>query len=59
VGLYCGIYKSSYNVSNILYLNSPPPPKKEIFLMGLTTKLEWDIGRYGDIFYDDGDLDIF
>jgi hypothetical protein len=22
---YCGIYKSSYNLSNISYLNSPPP----------------------------------
>jgi hypothetical protein len=26
VGIHCGIYKSSYNVSNILYLNSPLPP---------------------------------
>jgi hypothetical protein len=25
VGIYCGIYKDSYNVSNISYLNSPPP----------------------------------
>jgi hypothetical protein len=24
--VHCGIYKSSYNVSNISYLNSPPPP---------------------------------
>jgi hypothetical protein len=24
-GVHCGIYKSSYNVSNISYLNSPPP----------------------------------
>jgi hypothetical protein len=22
----CGIYKSSYNVANVSYLNSPPPP---------------------------------
>jgi hypothetical protein len=26
VGLHCSIYKSSYNVSNISYLNLPPPP---------------------------------
>jgi hypothetical protein len=26
IGVHCGIYKSSYNVSNISYLNSPPPP---------------------------------
>jgi hypothetical protein len=26
VGVYYGIYKSSYNVLNISYLNSPPPP---------------------------------
>jgi hypothetical protein len=26
VGVHCGIYKSSSNVSNISYLNSPPPP---------------------------------
>jgi hypothetical protein len=25
VGLHCGIYKSSYDVSNISHLNSPPP----------------------------------
>jgi hypothetical protein len=25
VGIHCGIYKSSYNMSNISYLNSPPP----------------------------------
>jgi hypothetical protein len=25
VGVHCGIYKGSYNVSNISYLNSPPP----------------------------------
>jgi hypothetical protein len=25
IGVYCSIYKGSYNVSNILYLNSPPP----------------------------------
>jgi hypothetical protein len=25
LGVHCGIYKSSYNVSNISYLNSPPP----------------------------------
>jgi hypothetical protein len=25
LGIHCGIYKSSYNVSNISYLNSPPP----------------------------------
>jgi hypothetical protein len=26
MGVYCGIYKSSYIISNISYLNSPPPP---------------------------------
>jgi hypothetical protein len=26
VGLHCRIYKSSYNISNISCLNSPPPP---------------------------------
>jgi hypothetical protein len=26
VGVHCGIYKSSYNISNISYLNSPSPP---------------------------------
>jgi hypothetical protein len=26
VGVHCGIYKSSYNLSNISYLNSLPPP---------------------------------
>jgi hypothetical protein len=26
VGVHCGIYKSFYNVSNIPYLNSLPPP---------------------------------
>jgi hypothetical protein len=26
VGVHCGIYKTSYNVSNISHLNSPPPP---------------------------------
>jgi hypothetical protein len=26
VGVHCGIYKSSYNTSNVSYLNSPPPP---------------------------------
>jgi hypothetical protein len=25
VGVHCGIYKSSYNVSNASYLNSHPP----------------------------------
>jgi hypothetical protein len=25
-GVHCGSYKSSYNISNISYLNSPPPP---------------------------------
>jgi hypothetical protein len=25
VGVHCGIYKSSYNISNISHLNSPPP----------------------------------
>jgi hypothetical protein len=25
VGAHCGIYKSSYNISDISYLNSPPP----------------------------------
>jgi hypothetical protein len=25
MGVYCGIYKGSYNVSNISYLNSLPP----------------------------------
>jgi hypothetical protein len=25
VGVHCGIYKSSYNISNTSYLNSPPP----------------------------------
>jgi hypothetical protein len=25
-GVHCGTYKSSYTVSNISYLNSPPPP---------------------------------
>jgi hypothetical protein len=25
LGVHCGIYKSSYNKSNISYLNSPPP----------------------------------
>jgi hypothetical protein len=34
VGVHCGIYiyKSSYNVSNISYLNSPPPPLSFIIL---------------------------
>jgi hypothetical protein len=26
IGLHHGIYKGSYNISNISYLNSPPPP---------------------------------
>jgi hypothetical protein len=26
VEIHCGIYKSSYNISNISFLNSPPPP---------------------------------
>jgi hypothetical protein len=26
MGVYCGIDKSSYNISNISYLISPPPP---------------------------------
>jgi hypothetical protein len=26
VGVHCGIYKGSWNVSDISYLNSPPPP---------------------------------
>jgi hypothetical protein len=26
VGIHCGIYKSSYNISNLSYLNSPCPP---------------------------------
>jgi hypothetical protein len=26
VGVLCGIHKSSYNISNVSYLNSPPPP---------------------------------
>jgi hypothetical protein len=25
VGVHCGIYKRSYNISNISYLNTPPP----------------------------------
>jgi hypothetical protein len=25
VGTQCGIYKSSYNISNVSYLNSPTP----------------------------------
>jgi hypothetical protein len=25
MGVHCGLYKSSYNISNISYLNSPPP----------------------------------
>jgi hypothetical protein len=25
-GVHCGIHKSSYSISNISYLNSPPPP---------------------------------
>jgi hypothetical protein len=26
LGVHCGIYKGSYNVSTVSYLNSPPPP---------------------------------
>jgi hypothetical protein len=41
VGLHCGICHSSYNVSNISYLNSPPfffiLPSSEIFLILCTT----------------------
>jgi hypothetical protein len=25
LGVHCGVYKSSYNMSNISYWNSPPP----------------------------------
>jgi hypothetical protein len=31
VGVQCGIYKSSYNISNISYLHSLPPPFFFIF----------------------------
>jgi hypothetical protein len=26
MGIHCGIYKISYNISNISYFSSPPPP---------------------------------
>jgi hypothetical protein len=26
IGVHCGIYKSFYTLSNISYMNSPPPP---------------------------------
>jgi hypothetical protein len=32
VEVYCGIYKSSYNISNISYLNSSPPSFSFILL---------------------------
>jgi hypothetical protein len=38
VGVHCGIYKSSYNVSNLSYFNSPPPP---FSFISLPPFLEW------------------
>jgi hypothetical protein len=32
MSVHCGIYKSSYYISNIIYLNSPPPPFSFILL---------------------------
>jgi hypothetical protein len=32
LGLHYDIYKSSYNISNVSYLNSPPPSFSFIFL---------------------------
>jgi hypothetical protein len=39
VGVHCGIYKSSYNISNISYLNSPSPPFS--FISPLPPFLKW------------------
>jgi hypothetical protein len=31
LGVHCGIYQSSYNISNISHLNSPPPHSTPLF----------------------------
>jgi hypothetical protein len=36
IGVHCGIYKCSYNISNMSYLNSPCPP----FFISLPPLLE-------------------
>jgi hypothetical protein len=39
VGVHCGIYKSLYNVSNISYLNSPPPSVSFTPIPGIVSKV--------------------
>jgi hypothetical protein len=39
--LHCGIYKSSYNISNISYLNSPPPFRRAQQVLGGRDWKQW------------------
>jgi hypothetical protein len=46
LGVHCGINKSSYNVSNISYLNSPPPPLS----LPLVFSVMWMVGKQVNIY---------
>jgi hypothetical protein len=40
LGVHCGIYKSSFSISNISYLNSSPPSCKLLFLVAFKISYE-------------------